>query len=144
MCTKLEGSKLDIKELLQIIGKGECHTIEFKKSTTDITKDVYESICAFSNRDGGHVLLGVKDNGEILGIEPGCIEKIKRDFVVSINNANKMYPPLFLMPVEYEIQGKKILYIYVPVGTQVSRCSGRIYDRNNDSDIDITDNENLV
>ena len=31
----------------------------------------------------------------------------------------------------------------MPVGTQVSRCSGRIYDRNNESDIDITDNEDL-
>lgn len=132
------------KELLEIIGRGECHTTEFKKSTVDITKDVYESICAFSNRDGGHVFLGVKDNGEILGIEPDCIEKMKKDFVTAINNANKMYPPLFLTPVEYELEGRKILHIYVPVGTQVSRCSGRIYDRNNESDIDITDNEELV
>lgn len=53
----------------------ECHTVEFKKSTEDITKDVYESICAFSNRDGGQVFLGVKDNGEILGIKQDCIEK---------------------------------------------------------------------
>lgn len=52
-----------------------------------------------------------------------------------------MYPPLFLTPVEYKIQERKILHIYVPVGTQVSRCSGRIYDRDNESDIDITDNE---
>ena len=37
--------KLNEKELLEIIGKGESHTTEFKKSTTDITKDVYESIC---------------------------------------------------------------------------------------------------
>ena len=95
--------KLNEKELLKIIGKGECHTTEFKKSTTDITKDVYESICAFSNRDGGHVFLGVKDNGEILGIEPNCIKKMKKDFVTAINNANKMYPPLFLTPVEYEL-----------------------------------------
>lgn len=109
--------KLNEKELLEIIGKGECHTTEFKKSTTDITKDVYESICAFSNRDGGHIFLGVKDNGEILGIEPNCIEKMKKDFVTAINNANKMYPPLFLTPVEHELQGRKVLHIYVPVGT---------------------------
>lgn len=137
-------NRLNEKELLEIISMGECHTTEFKKSTTDITKDVYESVCAFSNRDGGHIFLGVKDNGEILGIEPSCIEKMKKDFVTAINNANKMYPPLFLTPVECEIQGRKILHIYVPVGTQVSRCSGRIYDRNNESDIDITDNEELV
>lgn len=131
-------------EILNIISKGEGHTIEFKKSTTDITKDVYESICAFSNRDGGYILMGVKDNGDILGINPDCIEKMKKDFVTAINNTNKMFPPLFLTLVEYEIQGRKILCVYVPSGTQVSRCSGRIYDRNNESDIDITDNEELV
>lgn len=135
---------LDEKELLEIIRRGECHTTEFKKSTTDITKDVYESICAFSNRDGGHIFLGIKDNGEILGIEQNSVDKMKKDFVTAINNSNKMYPPLFLSPTEYELKGKKVLYIYVPVGTQVCRCSGRIYDRNNESDIDITDQEELV
>ena len=33
----------------------------------------------------------MKDNGEILGIEPNCIEKMKKNFVIAINNANKMY-----------------------------------------------------
>ena len=131
-------------ELLNLIQQGENQIVEFKKSTTDITKDVYESICAFSNRDGGHIFLGIKDNGEILGIDPAYIGKMKKDFVTAVNNANKMYPPLFLIPAEYELCGKQILYIYVPVGTQVCRCSGRIYDRNNESDIDITDNEELV
>ena len=135
---------MDEKEILNILSKGENHTTEFKKSQTSITKDVYESVCAFSNRDGGNIFLGVKDNGEILGIEPNCVEQIKKDFVTAINNSNKMYPPLFLSPKEYKIDGKIILHIYVSVGTQVSRCSGRIYDRNNESDIDITNNEELV
>lgn len=132
---------MDEKEILNILSKGENHTTEFKKSQTSITKDVYESVCAFSNRDGGNIFLGVKDNGEILGIEPNCVEQIKKDFVTAINNSNKMYPPLFLSPKEYKIEGKIILHIYVPVGTQVSRCAGRIYDRNNESDIN---NEELV
>lgn len=41
-------------ELLALIKQGESHTVEFKKSSTDITKDVYETVCSFSNRDGGH------------------------------------------------------------------------------------------
>lgn len=48
--------------------------MEFKKSRTEVTKDVYETVCAFSNRDGGHIFLGVKDNGEILGIEDDKVE----------------------------------------------------------------------
>lgn len=55
-----------------------------------------------------------------------------------------MYPPLYLIPLEYEWDGKIILYIHVPVSSNVCRCRGRIYDRNHESDIDITNNEGLV
>lgn len=50
------------QELLELIHGGENITVEFKKSRTEVTKDVYEAVCAFSNRDGGHIFLGVKDN----------------------------------------------------------------------------------
>lgn len=59
-------------ELLKLIHSGENIRVEFKKSTDDITKDVYDTVCSFSNRDGGTIILGVKDNGAILGIAPGC------------------------------------------------------------------------
>ena len=135
---------MDVKELLEIIETGEGHSIEFKKSTNEITKDVYDTVCSFSNRDGGHILLGVKDDGEILGVDESAIEKIKKDFVTSINNANKLYPPLYLQMEEYDVDDKKILYVYVPVNSQVCRHNGKIFDRNNDSDIDITNNTDLV
>lgn len=108
-------------ELKKLIQKGECQTIEFKKSTKDISKDVYESICAFSNRNGGHILFGIKDNGGLIGLEQECIEKIKKDFVTAINNPSKLMPPLFLTIDEYILNEKKILHVYVPVGSQVSR-----------------------
>lgn len=131
-------------ELLTLIEQGENCTVEFKQSTTDITKDVYDTVCSFSNREGGHIFLGIKDNGTILGINPDCIERIKKDFVTAVNNENKMYPPLYLTPLEYEWDGKIILYIRIPMSPCVCRCSGRIFDRNHESDIDITNNENLV
>lgn len=62
------------QELLTLIQNGENNSVEFKKSTTEITKDVYDSVCSFSNRDDGHIFLGVKDNGMILGIHPDCID----------------------------------------------------------------------
>ena len=131
-------------ELLAHINTGESLTVEFKKSTTDITRDVFDTICSFSNREGGHIFLGVKDNGKILGVDKNYITKIKKDFVTSINNPSKMNPPLYLTLEEYEINGATILYTYVPAGTTVYRHAGRIYDRNNESDIDITDNADLV
>lgn len=131
-------------ELLSLIEQGESLTVEFKKSTSDITKDVYETVCSFSNRNGGHIFLGVKDNGAILGIQPECVDRMKKDFVTSVNNENKMYPPLYLTPIEYEHEGKIVLYIRVPSSPSVERCSGKIFDRNHEADIDITNNEGLV
>ncbi len=123
--------------LLAYIEQGESLTVEFKKSTTDITKDVYETVCAFSNRNGGHIFLGVKDNGSVLGIQSDRVDQIMKDFVTSVNNENKMYPPLYLTPVEYEIDGKHILYIHVPSSQSVCRCNGRIFDRLHEADIHV-------
>ena len=140
----IEAMSMNAEELIKIIEAGEGNTTEFKKSTTEITKDVYDTVCSFSNRYGGHILLGVKNDGEILGVEEYAIEKMKKDFVTAINNENKLFPPLYLQIEEFEIYGKKILYVYVPVSNQVCRHHGRIFDRNNDSDIDITNNTDLV
>ncbi len=132
------------QELIQLIHGGECVTVEFKKSSTEVTKDVYETVCAFSNRDGGHIFLGVKDNGDILGVEKDRVDKVKKEFVTSVNNENKMFPPLYLTPIEYEFDGRIVLYIRVPISQEVCRCNGRIYDRNHDSDIDITHHSDEV
>ena len=132
------------EELQKLIDGGESITVEFKESHTDITKDVYDTVCSFSNRDGGHIFLGVRNNGEIIGIQEDKIEKLKKQFVTTINNDSKVYPPLYLTPVSYESNGKQILYIRVPVSQDVVRCSGKIWDRNDDADIDITHHSDEV
>jgi hypothetical protein len=65
-------------ELLTLIHGGENIRVEFKKSTNEITRDVYDTVCSFSNRDGGIIILGVKDNGEILGIIPDAVDRMKK------------------------------------------------------------------
>ena len=132
------------RELSAIFAEGESSTIEFKKSTKEITKDVYETVCSFSNRDGGHIFLGVLNDGTVLGVDQSSVDKIKKDFVTSINNPQKLFPPLYVQPQEIRYDGKTIIHIFVPCGTQVCRCHGRIFDRNHDSDIDITDASDLV
>lgn len=93
---------------------------------------------------GGIIILGVKDNGEILGIIPDAVDRMKKDFVTSINNGQKINPPLYLQPETYQIEGRTLLVIQVPVSSQVCRHRGRIFDRNHESDIDITDNSDMV
>lgn len=96
------------------------------------------------NENGGHLFLGIKDNGEIVGVDITCIEQLKKDFVTSSNNPQQLNPPFYLSVEDVEIDGKIILYINIPASSQVHRCKGKIFDRNEDGDFDITNNTNLV
>ncbi|MDZ7758678.1 MAG: hypothetical protein U5L00_00250 [Desulfovermiculus sp.] len=60
--------------------------------------------------------------------------QIKKDFVTTINNPQKIHPPAYLSVDEVQVQDQTILHIYVPESSQVHRCNGRIYDRNEDGD----------
>jgi ATP-dependent DNA helicase RecG len=132
------------ENILALIAQGEGLDVEFKKSTTSIPSDVYSTVCSFANRNGGHLFLGVLDDGHIIGIEEEHTVSLMKNFVTSVNNRNKISPPLYLTPILYEYEGKLVLYIHVPCTKSVCRCNGRIFDRSHDSDIDITDNEHLV
>lgn len=101
-------------------------------------------MCAFLNRFWGNIILGVNDNREVIGIDEDFILKLKKDFVNLCNNTSKISPTIYLKIMDYEVDGKKILYINIPDSSEVYRCNGRIYDRNEDGDFDITDNSNLV
>jgi len=133
-----------INTIQQAISRGEGLTVEFKKCKSVLNKDVFESVCAFLNRAGGELLLGVNDNGTIEGVSPDAVQKIKEEFVTSINNPQKINPPVYLSIEETTIEGKHILYVYIPESSQVHYCKGKIYDRNEDGDLDITNHQNIV
>lgn len=51
----------------RLISEGEHEHQDFKFAITDAAK-IAHSISAFANNDGGRLLVGVKDNGNIAGI----------------------------------------------------------------------------
>ena len=57
---------MDIEQLKALVNQGESHTLEFKKSTTQL-KPAFETLCGFLNAHGGIVLIGVNDGGKIIG-----------------------------------------------------------------------------
>ncbi|MEA2004040.1 MAG: helix-turn-helix domain-containing protein [archaeon] len=58
---------MGIKEL---IGRGESQSLEFKESLK-LKDEIGETVSAFSNLDGGAVIIGVSDRGEVLGVDIG-------------------------------------------------------------------------
>lgn len=133
-----------IDEIKRLIKNGEKIDVEFKESRHSLTKDVFDTVCSFNNRNGGHIILGINDKRDVVGVSKDKVDKVIKEFTTAINNPQKIYPPLYLLPEIFEINGKQIIYIRVPEGFQVCRHNGKIWDRSYEGDINITDNAELV
>lgn len=60
--------KYDTDALEQLIAKGEGVQFDFKQSINN-QKKIARTLAAFANNRGGKLLVGVRDNGEILGCD---------------------------------------------------------------------------
>ncbi len=134
------------KEFMEkLLNSGEGYTIEYKENTNELSKSVFETVCAFSNRYGGHILLGVKEIerdghkvGEVVGVDKDKIYDMKRNFIDVVNNTNKFNPTLYLELEEFNYDEKTILWTYVPATSQLCFCNKKVYDRNGDADQNVT------
>ncbi len=100
---------MDRIELLELIQKGEDFWTEFKEDISSPDELVSE-ICAFANAQGGKVIIGVSDSGEIIGVS--------RDYSDEISNwtTTKIEPPLPVIIDKVSYDEKLILIINVPLG----------------------------
>lgn len=135
------------EKIEELLLAGEGFTIEYKECVNGLNNSVFETVCSFSNRYGGYMLLGVREvdnKGVVIGVNPKCITDMKKNFVNMLNNPQKIHPSLYLNLEEIEYKGKKILWVYIPITSQIEFCNGRIYDRNEDADQDVSTSADLV
>lgn len=130
--------------LMNLINSGENSIVEYKTAKKDLPDSLFESICSMLNRNGGHIFLGIKDDGSVVGVYKDYIKQMKRDFANLCNNPEKIYPTAHLEIKEYLVEEKSILYIYVYESSDVHKTANRIFDRNEDGDFEITGNTSLV
>ncbi|MFK7984297.1 MAG: RNA-binding domain-containing protein [Saprospiraceae bacterium] len=129
---------MDSQQIKRLLNQGEGTQIEFKSAHFGIPKTLFDSICGFLNRNGGHILLGVKDNGTVVGVLEASVQEIIDQIISTANNSQKLNPPFYLSPQVIDITDKKVIYIFVPQSSQVHTSNGQIYDRNEDGDFKIT------
>ena len=73
---------MEYQEIEALIALKESKKLEFKESTGQLDRSM-ETLCAFLNGDGGIVLYGVKDNGNVVGQEVS--DSTKRAIAEAIN-----------------------------------------------------------
>lgn len=132
------------EDVNRLLANGEDIRLEFKEATDSIPSSFYETIVSFSNTDGGIILLGVNDNGKVLGVNPDAETKLQKDIVTVLNTRECINPPLYLLPISVHHSGGLIVAIQVPASSQVHDHAGKIYIREFEVDIDITKNQQKV
>jgi ATP-dependent DNA helicase RecG len=129
----------NIKRVKHLLAQGEGIRLEYKKSHTQLPKNLFESICALLNRDGGNILLGADDNGNITGVDATKVETITTNLVNLSNNPEKLDPPFILFPQVYNIDNKTVIHIQVPCSSQLHKSAGVVFDRSNDGDFKVNE-----
>jgi len=106
-------SSIQIDEMLT---QGESSFVEFK--TEDVhPQSLAEEIVAFANFKGGVIILGVGDDGDVVGV---C-KKETADFVINVCR-NALRPSLLPEIYWHRIGEKKVLIVEVPQG-DVPHCT---------------------
>tara|TARA_R110000850_G_scaffold152385_1_gene275586 strand:+ start:639 stop:1325 length:687 start_codon:yes stop_codon:yes gene_type:complete len=95
------------EDLHNKISKGEHQQQDFK-FRIDSSQKIAKTLSAFANTDGGSLLIGVKDNGKIAGIDP------QEEFYM-IEGAASLYckPPVEFKTTVYSSEDKLVLEVYI-------------------------------
>ncbi len=125
---------MSIERVQRLLKQEESIRLEFKESSNSLPANVFDSICAMLNRHGGDILLGVRDDGSITGIQDDKLEQIKNNLITQSNNPNKLDPPFLLFPREYSFEEGIVIHIQVPESSQVHRSGSVVFDRSNEGD----------
>lgn len=93
--------------IYELIAEGEHQRLDFKFEISD-SKKIARTLSAFANTDGGVLLIGVKDNGQIAGVR-------SEEEYYMIEAASEMYckPKVLFTGKEWNVEGKVILEITV-------------------------------
>lgn len=100
-------------ELIERISNGEDSYTQFKVQAIS-PKDLAKEFVAFSNAEGGIVVFGISDDGEIKGLDTNEIEKIGQ-LVGNVAQEN-VKPPIHPLIQNMLIGDKKVMVVFVKDG----------------------------
>lgn len=135
---------MTIEDINKAISEGEGLKIEFKAAPDNVPGSFYETVSSFSNTDGGTIYLGITDDGIVEGINPASEVKLKKDIITALNSVECINPPVYVSPFSVAHPNGLVMVIQIPSSSQVHKYAARIYSRDFESDIDVTDNQTRV
>ena len=92
----------------KLIKEGEHQMLDFKFEISD-SKKIARTLVAFANTDGGRLLIGVKDNGNISGIRSE-----EEKYMIQTAAESFCQPEVDFEAKEWNVNGKTVLEVIVP------------------------------
>ena len=99
------------EELIDRINDIEWEDFEAKEATSELPKNIWETVSAFANTSGGWIVLGVKQNGkkfEISGVDNA--EKLEQDFQGTLRS-QKFNEAVDAKSMLYHIDGHRVFWM---------------------------------
>ncbi|GAB3833661.1 AlbA family DNA-binding domain-containing protein [Hymenobacter jeollabukensis] len=98
--------KLTLPQLRELIAQGESETLEFKKRTTH-PRRISRTLASLANARGGWVLVGVEDNGRLVGVRDAEEER----YLLQQAAEQFVDPPLPLRIDEVEDEDERVVLV---------------------------------
>jgi ATP-dependent DNA helicase RecG len=121
--------------ILNLLKKGESEKVEFKASFDQAT---IETLAAFANTKGGHVIIGVTDAGKINGVQLGK-ETIQQWInQVKANTSPSLVPDAATITIDHK---EIVLFIINELPVKPVSCRGKYLKRTKNSNHQMTIHE---
>jgi ATP-dependent DNA helicase RecG len=109
------GARMNKEELIKKLSGYEWKDFEAKEARHNVPKDVYESVSAFANASGGHIIFGVKQAGkefEISGV--AAVDNVQNQFLSTLRNRQKISYVNDVKESMHQEEDKVVLLFFIP------------------------------
>ena len=135
-------------ELIELLNAHEWRDVEFKEAQRAVPRNAYETVSAFANTEGGHLVFGVKKSGQdmkVVGVLD--VDKVQSEFLTTLRQPDKISVVVDVREGLHNYDNSDLLIFYVPEMHRSHKpvfLNGdirRSFVRSGGSDIRCSDNE---
>ncbi len=102
-------------ELIELLRAHEWRDVEFKEAQRAVPRNAYETVSAFANTEGGHLVFGVRKSGqemEIVGVLD--VDKVQNEFLSALRQPDKISTDVGVEESLHKQSDSDLLIFYVP------------------------------